>query len=330
MTEKTAQSLETLRVSQPAEDSRVLPLAVAGLVCFVIAVILGTGAWFFFGSHTRKKATETAEAQPSVVLTSEHSVNVQTANTQPANETVANTANPAPAPSAAELSGIVKVESGEVVLGGGETKLPLERAIVGEFYIAETEVTNAQYADFIRETKYAAPPGWKNGEIPAGRENFPATNVSFADAVEFCKWKEKKTGLPVRLPTEAEWEFAARGREGLKYPWGNEWNDEASASLGKGGKISAVKSFSLNRSPFGAYDMVGNVWEWTQEKATKNDSLNDKRVERALEKGDKLRIVKGGSAEEEAAGLYAQVRYPVPENTKNMFIGFRYVIIQKK
>ena len=82
-------------------------------------------------------------------------------------------------------------------------------------------------------------------------------NVSWRDANAFCQWLGKKLGLPVRLPTEAEWELAARGSQGNKYPWGNDWNDEAALSKKTGGKISAVKSFPINRSPFGAYRYGG-------------------------------------------------------------------------
>ncbi|MCD9185704.1 MAG: formylglycine-generating enzyme family protein [Pyrinomonadaceae bacterium] len=332
MTEKTAQTLETLPVSQPAEDSRMLPLAVAGLVCFVIAVILGTGSWMLFGSHpTKKTAQETAvEIQPIAVSNSEPPVNMQIQNT-----TAANTAaNPNPEPAVnLEGQGVLKIGGGEVVLGGGNTKLPLERAIVGEFWIAETEVTNAQYAEFVKDANYPAPSDWKKGEIPAGRENFPVANISWNDAAEFCKWKEKKIGLPVRLPTEAEWEFAARGREGYKFPWGNTWNADGVTSKEKGGKVSAVKSFSLNRSPFGVYDMFGNVWEWTNDKVGKTEQKADEDVKKAAEKGESLRIVKGGSAEDEEAELSAmavQIRYQIPESTKISSVGFRYVIIQKK
>lgn len=332
MTEKTAQTLETLPVSQPAEDSRVLPLAVAGVVCFVIAVILGTGSWMLFGSHPTKKAAQetTVEVHPIVVGNSESPANVQIQNTAAVNMAV-NT-NPEPAVNLAG-QGVVKVDGGEVVLGGGNTKLPLERAIVGEFWIAETEVTNTQYAEFVKEANYSAPSDWKKGEIPAGRENFPVANVSWNDAAEFCKWKEKKIGLPVRLPTEAEWEFAARGREGYKFPWGNNWNPDGVISKEKGGKVSAVKSFSLNRSPFGVYDMFGNVWEWTNDKVGKTEQKADEDVKKAAEKGESLRIVKGGSAEDEESELSAmatQIRYQIPESTKISFVGFRYVIIQKK
>lgn len=333
MTEKTAQTLETLPVSQPAEDSRMLPLAVAGLICFVIAVILGTGSWMLFGSHTKKKvAQETTVDVPSIVVSNtESSANVQIQNTAAVN-TAANT-NPEPPAFNLEAQGVLKIDGGEVVLGGGETKLPLERAVVGEFWIAETEVTNAQYAEFLKEANYPAPSDWKKGEIPNGRENFPVANVSWNDAAEFCKWKEKKIGLPVRLPTEAEWELAARGREGYKFPWGNAWNSDGVNTKEKGGKLSAVKSFSLNRSSFGVYDMFGNVWEWTNDKVGKSEQKADEDVKRAAEKGESLRIVKGGSADEEQSELSAvatQIRYQIPETMKNSFVGFRYVIIQKK
>lgn len=329
--EKTAQSLETLPVSQPGEDSRVLPLAVAGLVCFAIAVVLGSGSWFFFGSHTRKQLNQEtiAEIQPSVLSNTAPVASTETVNTNSLNSN-ANTASALEAATVPALEGLIKIEGGEIVLGGGETKLPIERVIVGDFSIAETEVTNAQYAEFVRDAKYPAPPNWKNGEIPAGRENFPVTNVSWTDAVEFCKWKERKAGFPVRLPTEAEWELAARGREGNKYPWGKEWNAEAAASKEKGGKIASVKSFSLNRSPFGVYDMLGNVWEWTLDKVGKTERKADEDVEKAVETGKSLRIVKGGSAAEESSELSAQLRYQIPETTKDETVGFRYIVVQKK
>lgn len=337
MTEKTAQSLETLPVSQPNEDSRVLPLAVAGFVCFTIAVILGTGSWMIFGSHARKKTNQdaVAEVQTNILNNNETSANIQIKNSSNVENIVnanANT-NVAPNPESAvnfASQGLVKIEGGEIALGGGDTKLPLERTIVGDFWMSETEVTNAQYAEFVKDANYPAPTDWKKGEIATGRENFPVTNVSWEDANAFCKWKEKKVGFPVRLPTEAEWEFAARGREDLKYPWGNNWNDEAAASKEKGGKIAAVKSRSLNRSQFGIYDLLGNVWEWLSNDLNKDKPIAHEEAKKVLEEGKRLRIVKGGSAGDPMKELSVRLRYEIPEDTKDSLIGFRYVIIQKK
>ncbi|HQU81941.1 MAG TPA: SUMF1/EgtB/PvdO family nonheme iron enzyme [Pyrinomonadaceae bacterium] len=339
MTEKTAQSLETLPVSQPGEDSRVLPLAVAGFVCFTVAVILGTGSWMLFGSHARTKTNQEsiAEVQTYNPNSAETSANIQIKNSANVENIVnanANTnanVNPNPEPAVNFASqGLVKIEGGEIALGGGETKLPIERAVVGDFWMSETEVTNAQYAEFVKDANHPAPSDWKKGEIPAGRENFPVTNVSWEDANAFCNWKEKKVGFPVRLPTEAEWEFAARGRGDVKYPWGNDWNDEAAASKEKGGKVSEVKSHSLNRSQFGIYDLVGNVWEWLNNDLNKDSAVSNEEAKKALEEGKKLRIVKGGSVGDLKKELSVRLRFEIPEETKDSLIGFRYVIIQKK
>jgi formylglycine-generating enzyme required for sulfatase activity len=328
MTEKKEQLVQTIQAAKTEDDLRLLPFAVAGLICFTIAVVLGTGSWFVFGSRSRQRVQTTAETSfpanssenPELPAKTEQPP-VLSSNLEPAakTETIEKTT----------IENVVEVAGGEITLGGGTTKLPLERVIVREFSIAETEVTNAQYADFIKETDHSAPPDWKNGEFPSDTENFPVTNVSFQDAADYCRWLEKKLGLPVRLPTEAEWEMAARGREAFKYPWGNEWNPKAAGSKENGGKISAVKSFPLNRSPFGAFDMAGNVWEWTQDRVTKNEEVSDESVKKALETGQVLRVVKGGSALIPSAQISAQARYEIPESSKVPSVGFRYVVERK-
>lgn len=328
MTEKKEQIIHTVQTAKTEDELRLLPFAVAGLVCFTIAVILGTGSWLVFGSRNRHSTISTAEtilpptnAGPEVVTKTEESP-VLTANPEPAPKSEILNKTP--------IENVVDVAGGEIAIGGGETKKPLERVIVKDFSIAETEVTNSQYAEFIKETKHAPPPGWKESEFPKGTENFPVTNVTWQDAAAFCKWMEKKLGLPVRLPTEAEWELAARGSSSYKYPWGNEWKKEAVSSKENGGKILAVKSFPLNRSPFGAFDMAGNVWEWTQDKVSKKEEVTDEAVKEALEKGQVLRIVKGGSAQTPAAQISAQARYEIPENTKVPSVGFRYIVERKQ
>lgn len=329
MTEKKEQIIQTVQPAKTEDELRLLPFAVAGLVCFTIAVLLGTGSWLVFGSRNRNNLASTVETSlPGTTSGSPDApVKTEEAPVQPANpETVPKTETS----SKTAIENVVDVAGGEVALGGGDTKKPLERVIVKDFSIAETEVTNSQYAEFIKETGRPAPPGWKESEFPKGTENFPVTNVTWQDAAAFCKWMEKKIGLPVRLPTEAEWELAARGSNSFKYPWGNEWKKDAANSKETGGKISAVKSFSLNRSPFGAFDMAGNVWEWTQDKVSKNEEVTDEAVKEALEKGQVLRVVKGGSAQTPAAQISAQARYEIPENTKVPSVGFRYIVERKQ
>jgi len=329
MTEKKEQIIQTLPPAQAHDDLRLLPFAVAGLICFTIAVVLGTGSWFILGSGRSPKIQASVESNFPAVTTG---------NTETPAKPDEAPANVAPSPETAvpadvETSlpeGTVGVAGGEIAIGGGDTKLPIERVIVKDFSIAETEVTNGQYAEFVKETSHPAPSDWKDGQPPKGRENFPVTNVSYRDAQDFCKWLGKKTGLAVRLPSEAEWEFAARGTTANKYPWGNDWKNEAANSEETGGKVAAVKSFALNRSPFGAFDMAGNVWEWTEDKVSKSDAVIDPRVKKALESGEILRIVKGGSAFENSSLISVQSRYEIPESTKDVWVGFRYVIERKQ
>lgn len=329
MTGRNAQLIKTVPPSQGSDELRLFPFIIAGIICFAIAVVLGVGSWFFYNS-VRRQNQNTAAETPLIAAESEKTPAVATPvpTENVVGDEQANASVPEEKVSVdkSAIENVVEVGGGEIVIGGDETNKPLQRQIVADFLIAETEVTNAQYAEFIKETNHPAPLGWNKAKFPDGTENFPVTNVSWRDAVAFCEWMSKKTGLPVRLPTEAEWELAARGREGYKYPWGSEWNKDALATRENGGKVSAVKSFPANRSPFGAFDMAGNVWEWTQNKVEKDEAVTDEYVKEALASGQILRVVKGGSAGEKSEQISARARYEIPERTKDSMVGFRYVL----
>jgi formylglycine-generating enzyme required for sulfatase activity len=128
-----------------------------------------------------------------------------------------------------------------------------------EFFIAQMPVTNAEYEMFTQATDYSAPSHWVENKIPRGKENHPATNVSWDDARAFCEWSG------TRLLTEAEWEKAARGIDGRVYPWGNEPPDESRANYAQDVKThstTSVNQFLRGASPYGVLDLAGNVWEW--------------------------------------------------------------------
>ncbi len=324
MSEKTAQTLQEIPSARTAAQSRILPFAVAVIVCSAIAFGLGYGSWHFFGTHNKIRIETTIAAEiPNV-----ESINTtaQLTNTQ------VEISAPSPAvepPVEPKIEGVVKVEGDEITTGGSDTNRPLKRSIVENFSIAETEVTNAQYAEFIKETGHKPPSGWNKEVFPKDTDQFPVVNVSWKDAADYCEWLGEKLKMKVRLPSEAEWELAARGKELNKYPWGNEWNKNAAISEETGGKISAVKSFPVNRSPFGVYDMAGNVWEWTDNKVTNEDALTDEALAKLLKSGQSLRVVKGGTAKDPAKQISAQARYEMPETIKHPHIGFRYVITPK-
>lgn len=134
---------------------------------------------------------------------------------------------------------------------------PVRNIQVDPFYMDEAEVTNEQYAAFIKATKHRAPYHWIKGLAPAGKEKHPVVNVSWDDAVAFCKWQGK------RLPTEAEWERASRGgKEGKMYPWGDEPMTRKDAQYQS---ESTAPVCSKAKNYFGLCDIIGNVWEWNSD-----------------------------------------------------------------
>jgi len=165
---------------------------------------------------------------------------------------------------------LVDVPAGDVVLGNDERpsrgvalpdEAPQHVVSVPAFELTATPVTNAQYREFTQATGHGAPPHWIAGAIPDGLEHHPVTHVDWFDASAYCRW------VGSRLPTEAEWEKAARGVDGRLYPWGDaepeSGRSRAAFGLGsKGGVPSVVASFPDGASPYGALDMAGNVWEW--------------------------------------------------------------------
>lgn len=130
---------------------------------------------------------------------------------------------------------------------------PRHRRTLPAYALDRFEVTHTQYARFTA-ANHRPPPDWQDGTLPAGREEYPVVNVSWHDASAFCRWAGK------RLPTEAEWEKAASGPEGLEYPWGDTFESDR---LAGDGEVHPVGSFEAGTSPYGLYDMAGNVWEWT-------------------------------------------------------------------
>lgn len=176
------------------------------------------------------------------------------------------TASPASPSTTVAPEGMVYIPGGTLRMGrenGDRFERPAHSVTVAPFSIDRTEVTNQQYQKFITETGHAPPSHWQNGSYPEGEAEFPVVNVSWQDANDYAKWAGK------RLPTEAEWEFAARGTEARLYPWGSKWETgRANIREGGRGRVAAVGTYRQGASQFGVLDLSGNVWEWTSDELT--------------------------------------------------------------
>ncbi len=165
----------------------------------------------------------------------------------------------------------VAVPSGEFIMGtnpakyraAGADEIPQHVLALPEYHIMRYGVTNAQYRTFVESTQHQVPLTWRKG-YPTGCDDHPVTGVAYHDAVAFCRWAREVTGLPLRLPTEAEWEKAARGTDGRMYPWGDAWQAALCNNReGKSRGTAPVTQFSpAGDSPYGMADAAGNVQDW--------------------------------------------------------------------
>ena len=139
---------------------------------------------------------------------------------------------------------------------------PRQKIFLKGFYIDTFEVTNERYKKYVDDLGAVPPQNWKNNNFPEGKNNDPVTWVTWFDAANFCQWAEKK------LPTEKQWERAAKGTQGNEYPWGNEYQPDMaylSKRAGSKNKPVAVGSFPKSVTQEGIHDLVGNVWEWVED-----------------------------------------------------------------
>jgi formylglycine-generating enzyme required for sulfatase activity len=175
---------------------------------------------------------------------------------------------------------LVHIPAGEFLMGSNPARDKKARAneqpqhpvYLSDFYINKHPITNSQYAAFVKATDYQAHEKWGDKglwflsgvQFPWGDKHHPAIYVSWRDAVAFCQWLSQESGHNFRLPSEAEWEKAARGSEGLIYPWGNDWDYTRLNTLYNGpNHPTPVGQYSpQGDSPYGLTDMAGNVWEW--------------------------------------------------------------------
>ncbi len=139
---------------------------------------------------------------------------------------------------------------------------PAHEVSLATFAVGRTPITNRQYGEFVaRVPDQRAPDGWRNRRPPADRLEHPVADVSWHEAVAYCAWLSQVTGRHYRLPTEAEWERAARGAAGLRYPWGEAWVEGLCTVAAA--DTTPVDAHPGGSSPEGCLDLLGNVQEWT-------------------------------------------------------------------
>lgn len=250
----------------------------------------------------------------------------------------------------------VRVPPGEFSMGaddGEEDERPAHRVFLDAYYISIHAVTNEQYAAFVEAMDHpvpavrelprfvtpaieptfrelAAPYAWRDGAPPRERHQHPVALVSFNDANAYCAWLSQRIGRPVRLPTEAEWERAARGGLEMKrYPWGDDIDPSRANFL----PDPALKRHRGTRpvgcyppNAFDLYDMSGNVWEWVSD-WYRADGYRDGGLRNPLgPPAGALRLLRGGSwVTHDVSQLRCAHRHKVPPDTYAYSIGFRVV-----
>jgi formylglycine-generating enzyme required for sulfatase activity len=195
---------------------------------------------------------------------------------------------------------LVPIPAGEFLYGEDKTRVKLDA-----FAIAKTPVTNQQYKAFVDATGHRTPDHWRGGKIPAGKEQHPVVYVSWEDAQAFCQW------AGVTLPTERQWEKAARGTDGRTYPWGNQAPDKTRSNFNRDvNDTTPAGKYPAGASPAGVLDMVGNVWEWCQELW---DNQHD------------WRVLRGGSWQSNADAVRCACRVKDDPIGRSVYRGFRVV-----
>lgn len=212
-----------------------------------------------------------------------------------------------------------------------EAELPRQEMITNAYAITVAPITNRQYGAFVAATGHSAPDvdpptwagyglihpyertrrhAWIDGEPPEGREMHPVVLVSHHDVLAYADWLSRETGETWRLPTEHEWEKAARGDEGRRFPWGESFQPQLLNSHDRGPfDTMPVGSFPEGASPYGVLDAAGQVYEWT-----------------ATAAGADRYIVKGGSWDDKGCGVCRPAaRHSRPAHLKHILIGFRLV-----
>lgn len=219
----------------------------------------------------------------------------------------------------------INIQGGDFWLGSDRMKdansldeeKPLHKINLNTYWIGKYPITNKQFEVFLRSSGYT----WK-GSIPNNKPDHPVTNITWRDSRAFCQWLKNLTNLDVRLPTEAEWEKAARGNDARIFPWGNQSNLNYANYFKKFPSTTPVGQFSpFGDSPYSVSDMAGNVFEWTSTVFRAYPyNPNDGREEMI---GEFPRVLRGGAFNNHWNCARCAFRYRNFPNFSFSNIGFR-------
>ena len=230
---------------------------------------------------------------------------------------------------------IARIEAGYRKQGWFDQEPDRQTSSLPPFCLSKNLITNADYQAFVQATGYAAPDiseadyqaqgflvhdyslvepyRWQNNQYPAGQALHPVVLVSYKDVLAYVAWRSQQDSARYRLPTAMEWEKAARGTDGQYFPWGNQWQNEAT-NWSKNGPYgtSAIATYPLSQGPYGTEDMAGNVFEYTST---------------LVEKATGLEVILKGCGWDDYPGFCrAAYQHDRPVDSKHILFGFRLVL----
>jgi formylglycine-generating enzyme required for sulfatase activity len=229
---------------------------------------------------------------------------------------------------------LILIPAGEFVMGtdlneADPSEKPQHQLYLPKYTISKYPITVAQYADFIRLSGYRPASGWTDLKL---KPNHPVIQVSWDDATAFCQWASRTSNKKIRLPTEAEWEKAARGTEGCLYPWGIQPPTPILCNIeNKTGEITPVDQYSpQGDSPYGCTDMLGNTWEWTSSlfrayPYDPNDGREDPPA-RFADRSAEVRTLRGGAFWHKRSQMRATMRSKSEPDVSYNYFSFRVVV----
>jgi formylglycine-generating enzyme required for sulfatase activity len=210
---------------------------------------------------------------------------------------------------------MVFLEGGSFLMGSSDSleEGPQFEATVDPFFVDVYPVTNEQYREFLESTGHPEPKFWRHRDFNGDKQ--PVVGVTWAEAQAYAAWAGK------RLLTEAEWEFAARGKQNRRYPWGIQEPDQTRANYGDYLNMSSIVTMHEDgMTPEGVYDLAGNVYEWTGDLLLPYDPARRKA---ALKTGEVRRVARGGSWHSPAHELRGSFRKGLFPETQLNTVGFR-------